>query len=1102
MNQQHKHLIAIVGMACRFPGANNYSQFWQNLEQGVNSITEIPSQRWEVERYYSSTPQHPHKTISKWGGFIEGIDKFDAQFFGIAPKEAEKIDPQQRIMLELGWFCIEDAGYSSTQLSGSQVGVFIGVCNYDYDQLQHQDEENVDGHSGTGTWNCMLPNRISSFFNFHGPSIPIDTACSSSLVAIHYAINAIKESECDMALVGGVSVCCIPTRFIQMSQLGMLSSTGKCKTFDREADGYVRGEGAGLILLKPLGKAIADSDHIYGVIKGSAVNHGGKARTLTSPNVYTQAQVLRIAYTKAEVPPNTVSYIEAHGTGTPLGDPIEINALKRGFKQLYQHYRLHNPKQAYCGIGAVKTSIGHLEAAAGIAGVIKVILAMKSKKMPKMANFKELNPRINLKDSPFYIIDRTMEWKTLKTELGKEIPRRAGVSSFGIGGVNAHLIIEEAPIQIKSINTMPYLQEETDRMQAQVTDIATAQGNAWQKRGDYVERPLHLLTLSAKTETALDELVSSYENYIKTNLELGLANICYTANTGREHFSNRLAVIASNQEELATKLRNYKQGQEIVGIYSEKVGKKTAVQEIAFLFTGQGSQYVNMGKQLYQQAPVFREAIDQCEEILSSLETFHQTSLIELLYPQTTDDSSSSRVSTEVSPLDQTIYTQPALFAIEYALANLWQSWGIQPHIVIGHSVGEYVAATVAGIWSLEEGLKLIATRGKLMQNLPPRGEMFSVMASESKVKTFLTPYKEEVAIAAINGPESTVISGESVAVRIIVSQLESAGIKTKQLQVSHAFHSSLMTPMLAEFEAVANQLTYNQPKIPIVSNVTGTIADKSIASAQYWVDHVRQPVRFAQGMAALHEQGYETFLEIGPKPILLGMARQCLPEGAGIFLPSLRPGQIPLPSNDAALLRNEWQQILSSLGQLYVQGTKIDWVGFDRNYARQKVALPTYPFQRQRYWLETKKKLTANRFPNWQQQNSDKEHPLLGYRLPNLAHLPNSYIWETEVDEQFLSYIKEHRFGKTALMPHTAYIEMCRAVAEIALGAGCQIINDLTLHNFLFLSDARNQKIQTILSPEFDNLMSFHVYSCRTKQKLTQQTWTLFATAKIPVNL
>jgi iturin family lipopeptide synthetase A len=880
--------IAVIGISCRFPGANNYQQFWQNIEQGINSITEIPSERWEVEKFYAANPQE-RKSISKWGGFIEDIDKFDAQFFGISSREAKRMDPQQRLMLELSWSCIEDAGYAPSQLSGGSVGVFIGVCNYDYDILQNGYQRETDGHTGTGTWTCMIPNRISYFFNFHGPSIPVDTACSSSLVALHQAINALKSEECKTALVGGVSIFCTPTRYIQMSQLGMLSPQGQCRTFDSQADGYVRGEGAGVILLKPLAQAIEDEDQIYGVIRGSAINHGGKARTLISPNVYSQAQLLCAAYTKANIAPNTISYIEAHGTGTPLGDPIEINSLKRAFRQLHRQYHLSSVDSSYCGLGTVKTNIGHLEAAAGIAGVIKVLLAMKNQKLPKIVNFQQLNPRINFDGSPFYLVCETQTWKQLKTEKGEILPRRAGISSFGVGGVNAHVILEEAPSR-----------------------NSTCVG----------ERPYHLLVLSAKNEQGLAQLRHRYWEFLTSNPEVALEDVCYTANTGREHFNHRLAVVADCREQLVERLTSF-------SVKTGYLGKNPP--KIAFLFTGQGSQYINMGRQVYQTQPIFRQTIEQCDQILRP---YLEHSLLEVLYPSQVEEKASSL-------LNQTAYTQPAIFAIEYALYQLWKSWGIEPDVVMGHSVGEYVAATVAGVFNLEDGLKLIAHRGQLMQQLLTGGEMVSLMASEAQVRQIIAPLHERVAIAAINGPESVVISGASEDIGTICNQLEAQGIKAKRLQVSHAFHSPLMMPMLADFVAVANQVTYKQPQISLISNVTGQKADEQIATADYWVNHVVQPVRFADSMQTLHTLGYQVFLEIGPKPILLSMGRQCCPDSEGLWLPSLRSGI------------SEWQQLLSSLGELYVAGAKIDWLGFERDYPHEKVALPTYPFQRQRYWIQ-----------------------------------------------------------------------------------------------------------------------------------------------------
>ncbi|NEP00293.1 MAG: type I polyketide synthase, partial [Symploca sp. SIO2E9] len=636
LESQLEDSVAVIGIASKFPGAEDYHQFWSNLENGINSISEVPAQRWKIDEFYAANSQAPNKTNSKWGGTFTGIDLFDAQFFNLSPRETEKMDPLQRISLELSWSCLEDAGYSPLDLSGKEIGVFFGACNYD--TILRFNEGEINGHNGTGTWTCMIPNRISYFFNFRGPSVPVDTACSSSLVAIHQAVNSIRQKECKMALVGGIHVLCSSVTYIQMSKLGMLSPQGQCRTFDSQADGYVRGEGAGIILLKPLAKAIEDKDHIYGVIKGTAINHGGRARTLTSPNIYAQAQVLVNAYQNAKVAPNTISYIEAHGTGTPLGDPMEINGLKRAFKQLYKEYNLPSPSKPHCGLGAVKTNIGHLEAASGIAGIIKVLLAMKYKKLPKIINFKQLNPRIKLKDSPFYIIEETQEWQKLKTEAGKDIPRRAGLSCFGIGGVNAHVVLEEAPELAASLQTT-------------------------------IKRPLEILTITAKTEEALRDLAQKYQDFLRASsvdrVQLpeakSLADICFTANIGRTHFQHRLAVAGQSHRELAEKLKSFLAGNQANGLITGKAKEERP--KIAFLCTGQGSQYLEMGKQLYQTQPTFRQAVDQCDRILSS--ELSQP-LLSILY----HDNLNHQL------LHQTAYTQPALFAVEYALAQMWLSWG------------------------------------------------------------------------------------------------------------------------------------------------------------------------------------------------------------------------------------------------------------------------------------------------------------------------------------------------------------------------------------------------------------------------------------------
>ncbi|NEO69631.1 type I polyketide synthase [Moorena sp. SIO3H5] len=888
VNKAKTEPIAIVGMACRFPGgANDPSTYWRLLHDGIDAITPVPPHRWDVNAHYEPNPEIPGKAYTKQGGFIEQVDQFDPLFFGISPREAISLDPQYRLLLEVTWEALENAGQTWTNLKNSKTSVFMGVSTDDYASLSNPILVN-NRSLGVG--------RISHLLGLQGSNIQLDTACSSSLVAIHLACQSLRSGESNLALVGGVNLILSPISTIGRCKMKALSPDGRCKTFDAAANGYGQAEGCGVVVLKRLSDAITDGDLISALIRGSAINHDGPSSGLTVPNGMAQKQVIQQALSNARLEPHQVSYLEAHGTGTALGDPIEIEALAA-------IYGKNRPVDQPLVVGSVKTNIGHLEAAAGVSALIKVVLALQHQEIPPHLHLKQPNPYVDWDKLPIKIPTSLMPWNC------EAKPRIAGISSFGISGTNAHLLLEEVPELIKG---------------------QKAKG----KSENDLEPPLHILTLSTKTEKALEELVSRYQNHWETYPELAISDVCYTANTGRAQFNHRLAIIASEPEELTQKLRQHTAGEEVVGVFSGKVPNSGSESKVAFLFTGQGSQYLNMGRQLYETQPTFRQALDTCDHILRP---YLDNPLLEILYPQDAQKSNDS-------PLDQTGYTQPALFSIEYALLKLWESWGIKPNVVMGHSVGEYVAATVAGVFSLEDGLKLIAARGRLMQGLPAGGEMVSVMASESKVLETLKAMSQsdKVVIAAINGPESIVISGEAKAVRAIATHLESVGIKIKQLQVSHAFHSPLMEPMLAEFEAVANQITYHQPRIPIISNVTGTKADQSIASAQYWVNHVRQPVRFAQGMATLHQQGYETFLEIGAKPILLGMGKQCLSPDVGVWLPSLRHGV------------DEWQQILSSLGQLYVQGAKVDWSGFDRDYSREKVVLPTYPFQRERYWVET----------------------------------------------------------------------------------------------------------------------------------------------------
>ncbi len=916
--------VAIIGIGCRFPGAKTPEAFWQILRNGVDAITEVPSERWDIDIFYHPEAATPGKMNTRWSGFLEQVEQFEPSFFGIAPREAQHIDPQQRLLLEVSWEALENAGIVPESLAGSQTGVFIGISNADYHRLLSKDLSRIEAYSGSGTASSIASNRLSYLLNLRGPSMAIDTACSSSMVAVHLATQSLQSGESNLCLVGGVNLILSPEPTITFSQARMMAADGRCKTFDASADGYVRGEGCGVIVLKRLSDALRNRDNIQAVIKGSAVNQDGLTNGLTAPNGPSQQAVIRQALENASVRPAQISYVEAHGTGTSLGDPIEVKSLKA---VLMQDREPDRP----CWIGSVKTNIGHLEAAAGIASLIKVVLSLQHQEITPHLHLKQLNPYIKIKNTPIQIPTELKPWQAVEEK------RLAGVSSFGFGGTNAHVILEEAPKQFK-IQNLKFKSEE------------------------FSERSHHILTLSAKGEKALQELAQSYEEFLGDNSTAAIADMCFTANTGRSHFNHRLAIITSDRQELTDKLAKISAGEETKGVFSGQLSSNNKAPKIAFLFTGQGSQYVGMARELYETQSTFRETIDRCNEIL---QPYLDTSLLEVIYPNIdkTNENDQPKIQNLKSKIDKTAYTQPVLFAIEYALFQLWQSWDIKPDVVMGHSIGEYVAATVAGVFSLEDGLKLIAHRGRLMQQLPHGGEMVAVMASFEKVKQLIAPYREKVAIAAINGPESIVISGAAEAIRMVRKNLEAEGIKTKQLQVSHAFHSPLMEPMLAEFEAVANQIAYHQPQIPLVSNVTGTRADESIATASYWVNHVRQPVKFAQSMESLHQEGYEIFLEIGPKPILLGMGRQCLPADVGVWLPSLRPTTKQAPefigSNNPK--SDDWAQILHSLAELYVRGIRVDWSGFDRDYPRIKIVLPTYPFQRQRYWIEPLKKTAKN---------------------------------------------------------------------------------------------------------------------------------------------
>ncbi|ESA33592.1 polyketide synthase family protein [Leptolyngbya sp. Heron Island J] len=1047
--------IAIIGMAGQFPGAADVDTFWQNLCDGVESIATLADH--ELEPADPAWVKQPGYV--KAGAVLADVDQFDAHFFGYSPREAEQLDPQQRVFLECAVAALEDAGYDPETYSG-RIGVYAGggintyflnnVCPSLGYQANRSFLETVgDVQMTIGQSPDFLPTRVSYKLNLTGPSVNIQTACSTALVAVHTALQSLQNGECTMALAGGVAIR-LPQKTGYVYEAGaVFSPDGHCRAFDAQAQGTVFGNGAGIVVLKRLRDAVAEGDNIYAVIKGSAINNDGSLKvSYAAPSVEGQAAVIAEAQAMAAVDASTVGYIEAHGTGTALGDPIEIAALTQAFRET-------TTDTGFCAIGSVKTNVGHLANAAGVAGLIKTALALKHQLIPASLHFQTPNPKIDFDNSPFFVNTQLQPWVT------NGHPRRAGVSSFGMGGTNVHVVLEEAP------------------------QAANRPSQSEQQLAQTRERPAHILTLSAKTPQALHELRENYLHYLGAHPKGELANICFTANGGRQHFNHRLALVVNSRSELQHQLTT---------LPAESQAELSAGNPptLAFLFTGQGSQYVQMGRQLYETQPTFRQALEACDQILRS---HLDVPLLELLYA--TDKETAAR-------LHQTAYTQPALFAIEYALVQLWQSWGIQPTVVMGHSVGEYVAACVAGVFSLADGLGLIAHRGRLMQALPQVGAMMSLMTSPDQVQAAIRADQNTghgtvgesgqgvVAIAAINGPESVVISGDRAAVQAIGNKFEAMGVKTKLLQVSHAFHSPLMQPMLAEFEHIARQVTFSPPQITMISNVTGALITDDIATPEYWVRHIHQPVQFVDSMQRLAQQQPTAILEIGPKPILLTMGRQCWPESSSLWLPSLRTAQ----STAVAAAPTDWQVMLNSLSQLYLQGVAIDWLGFDRDYPRRREHLPTYPFQRQRYWLEPQRPATPI--------SDAASHPLLGQKIPLAGSHERRFQAVLTPRDPRLAYLTDHRIFDNPVLPLTAYV-------EIALAAGAQLfptvadhltnknsdqttppitLQEMLIERPLVLSDQTPSTVQLVVTPDGENRYRFQIFSAVPAEDNQELTW------------
>ena len=882
--------IAIVGIGCRLPGGiDSPESFWEFLRDGRDAIKEVPSDRWDLGLHYNADPANPLTQHVRRGGFVEDIDKFDAAFFGITPREAVCMDPQQRLLLEVAWRALEDAGQPHEQGRGRAVGVFMGISSADYSSLLWASPERYITPDNEpfvlpGNTGCIAANRLSYFFDFKGPSFTVDTACSSSLVAVHLACESIWRGESEAALAGGVQALIHPGIQMSFCKAGLLAPDGRCKSFDSCADGYVRSEGAGAVLLKPLAEAEAAGDQIYAVIHGSAVNSDGRSNGMVAPNARAQIACVRAAFARAGIDPAATQYVEAHGTGTRQGDPIELRALGTVLGE-------SRPEGEVCRVGSVKTNLGHSETAAGITGLIKAALCVAKRQLPPSLHCRLPNPSI--------------DFAGLKLQVQTSLepfphPERAlvvGVSSFGFGGTNAHVVLADA-----------HQQRAPMRFGARM--------------------PLQLLTLSARTPEALARIATDLARQLQLNPALKLADLAASANIGRTGFRHRSVCLARDKDQLIS------QFQALGSVRSPLpagVTRATASQrpgKLAWLFTGQGSQALGMGKELLEH-PTFRDAF---ERVAALLDPQLANPLRELLLPRDGEEARTAIL------LNQTGATQPTLFAVGYALSQLWQSWGVRPDLLMGHSIGEVLAAHLAGVFSLEDACRLVAARGRLMQALPPTGGMVALLAPLERVQALISRHPS-MRVAAYNGPANTVVAGPLPALRQLMVEAEAAGLNARQLAVSHAFHTEAMVPMLEAFELELRQLSFAPPSKPLVSNITGLLAGAEVAQPDYWCDQVISPVRFAEGVNTLVAQGAQVFLEIGARPTLIGMARQCCHEPSFSYWPSLVPEQ------------SDWDVIYASLGGLWRSGVAIDWAGFHRPYPYRRVSLPGYPFERKRYW-------------------------------------------------------------------------------------------------------------------------------------------------------
>ncbi|MEE4599331.1 SDR family NAD(P)-dependent oxidoreductase [Streptomyces sp. DSM 41524] len=978
--------IAVVGVGLRFPGGNEtLDEFDAFLRDGRSGIVPLPDDRWDTEQFASDGADEPGSIQTAGGGFLKDIGRFDAQFFNISPKEAQYMDPQQRMLLETAWSALENANINPGPLRHGNGGVYIGTSSIDYAlELDGLAYEDLDGHLASGITAFPLSGRLSYFLGWRGPSLSVDTACASSLTALHLAAQGLRSGECDIALCGAVNAIHHPRILVMFSHANMLAPDGQCKTFDEGADGYVRAEGCGVLVLKRLTDARRDGDTILSLVRGTAVGQDGDSAGLTVPNGSAQEAVMRAAIANAMLEPGDIQYVEAHGTGTQLGDPIEMGAISDVFAQ--SHTR-DDPVV----VGSVKTNLGHMEPAAGVVGVIKTILQMRSGTVYPHLNLTQPSGRIPWNSIPVRVPTQACPWRAPA--------RRALVNSFGFAGGIAAAVLEEPPASLRSSAADP--------------------GAVRQSAGS-------VFTLSAKNARSLRRQAESYHRFLADHPDIDIADLCYTANVGRTHFGKRVAVAVHDRDHLLRFLDRLQKSE-------TRSGRASDIRKVAFLFTGQGSQYAGMGTALYERHPVFRDYVDACDQLFAGPLGM---SVRDLLLGRAADPED----------IHQTLCTQPALFTYEFALAQLWISWGVRPNVLIGHSIGEVVAATVAGVFDLEDAVTLVTHRARLMQGVTEPGGMLVVTADAAEVEP-LCAARPDLAIAAVNSPRQCVVSGGVESLARVEAELGQRGVESKRLSVSHAFHSPQMTTVYDEFRAALADITFHRPTMTLISNVTGEPArPRELMTVEYWVRHIGETVRFAQGISAVERRGRHAFVEIGPSSALISLARQCVSAEDHLWVPS------------ASRKDPRGETVLRALAQMYAAGSPVAWSGFHAGARCRKITLPGYAFDRKHYWLPYSRPRHSVGAPV---ATTVAHHPLLGE--------------ETAPQQGVREFTARIGLGRQAcltgaptvgerVLPVAAQVELVIALQDQVFGETGRVLRDVRLHEPLPLPDQDTVEIRTRL--------------------------------------